>query len=130
MRTRNPKHGFSLLETMLATAILSLVLGATYTLVGRTLNAQAVASQTYQMTSLARAILDEYTVTYPDLDRVGTYRNHWKWQIEEQKHAPLAATEFDRFFEFVEISVSIVPLNSRSQTPVELSTVIARRAKR
>ena len=124
---RAPAHGFTLLEAILAFAVLGMVLAATYSLSVQYMRQQIEAQQDYELTTMARALLDEYTLTYPMMPTSGTYKNAWEWQITEASQEGLASTNFDHHFRFVRITAR-VKKKETDGTPYELFTVIARRA--
>ena len=112
---------------MVAFGILGMMLAAAYTTSVRSLRAQNSAIQQHQMTTMARAILDEYIVTYPSMASQGTYKGVWKWSVEEQAATVLETTQYDRFFQFVRVTATVANATSETE-PVSLSTVVARRA--
>ena len=124
---RSRTAGFTLLEAMLAFAMLGMVLAATYNLSVRAMRHQIEAGEDYELTAMARALLDEYVLTYPAMPTSGTYKDVWEWWIAEAQQPVLDATEYDHYFEFVRIT-ALVKKKSSTSAPLELSTVVARRA--
>lgn len=125
--SRSHSAGFTLLEAMLAFAMLGMVLAATYSLSVRSMRQQIEVRQDYELTAMARAILDEYVLTYPTMPTSGTYKDVWDWQITEAPQDVLEPTDYDYYFEFVRITALVEKKRSDS-APIELSTVVARRA--
>ena len=124
---RTPTRGFTLLESMLAFAVLGMVLAATYSLSVRSMVQQTKARQGYELTTMARAILDEYVLTYPKMSTSGTYKNTWEWHITEELQEVLEPTKYDHYFRFVKIT-AWVQKKITGEVTYELFTVIARRA--
>lgn len=117
-----------MLEAMLAFVVAAMILSATYALVAQSLTAERKARLRHDMTALARALLDEYTITYPRMATLGRYRDSWDWTITEADVSGLRPTAMDRYFTFVEVTAQ-VELVDGSANPVTLSTVVARRAQ-
>jgi len=124
---RSRSAGFTLLEAMLAFAMLGMVLTATYSLSIRSMRQQIEARQDYELTAMARALLDEYVLTYPVMPTSGTYKDVWDWRIIEAPQDVLEPTDYDYYFEFVRIT-ALVRKKTFDSAPIELSTVVARRA--
>jgi type II secretory pathway pseudopilin PulG len=111
---------------MLAFGLLGMVLAATYTLSVRSMRHQIEAKQNYELTSMARALLDEHVLTYPAMASSGTYKNTWDWQIKETPQAVLEPTQYDSYFRFVRITAK-VKIGAANSEAFELFTVVARR---
>lgn len=125
--SRGKTRGFSLLEAVLSFAVLGIVLGATYTLSTRSMRHQINAQKDYEQTIMARALLDEYVLTYPAMPNSGVYKNVWQWRIVESPYRPSVPTSQDVFFEYVTVTARTSRIDAPSRS-VELSTVVARRA--
>lgn len=78
---RNRRRGFSLLEAMLAMAILALVLGAALGGVGWTVGQVGQRSDAAWGTELARSLLDEYAVTRNATLAEGSAAPDWRWEL-------------------------------------------------
>ena len=124
---RAPICGFTLLEAMLAFAVLGMVLATTYTISVRSIRQQMEARQDYDLTIMARAILDEYVQTYPQMQKSGTYKNTWDWQISEEPQEVLVRTDYDYYYRFIRITVRVEKKETGGKA-YSLFTVIARRA--
>ena len=79
---RNRQRGFSLLEAMLAMAILALVLGAALGGVGWTVGQVGQRSDAAWATELARSVLDEYGVTRDPALAEGSAAPDWRWRLD------------------------------------------------
>lgn len=112
---------------MLAFAMLGVVLVTTYSLSVRSIRQQIEARQGYELIEMARAVLDEYVLTYPEMRTSGSYKDTWDWQITEERQEALESTDYDYYFEFVRITAFVKRKASKNE-PVELSTIVARRA--
>lgn len=122
---RHRNSGFTLLETLLALACAAIVLGAFYALTIQSSRSLQSAKQTYELSEVARAMLDEYIVTYPMMESKGNYGARWDWYVDERAYVPDHQTSQDHHFEFVEVTVTV----SRKDLPnrYSLSRAIALR---
>lgn len=82
---RNRRRGVSLIEAMLAMAILALVLGTAIGGTGRTLGQMAARSDRAWLSELARSLADEYAVTRDRALMQGLTDPNWRWRIDERK---------------------------------------------
>lgn len=103
-----------------------MVLATTYRLSISNVRQQVETKQEYQLAKMARALLDEYVVTYPTMSKTGIYKNMWSWRISETPQEVLEPTDYDHYFSFVRITVEVTPQEGTGQ-PLSLSTVVARR---
>jgi len=78
---RNGQRGFSLLEAMLAMAMLALVLGVALGGVGWTVGQVGQRSDAAWATELARSVLDEYSITRDPALAEGDAAPDWRWQL-------------------------------------------------
>jgi Tfp pilus assembly protein FimT len=81
---RNRRRGISLIEAMLAMAILALVLGTAIGGAGRTLGQMAARSDRAWLSELARSLADEYAVTRDRGLMQGLTDPDWRWRIDER----------------------------------------------
>ena len=126
-RTRRVRvQGFTLLETMIAMACLGIVLGSIYSLSTNLTRKQLEAKTEYELTMMARALLDEYVVTFPLMPTSGVYKDTWDWVIVENPQDVLEPTMHDHHFDFVAVSVHVKRRGS-NQEAQEYYTVVARR---
>ena len=126
-QTRSRVLGFSLLETILAFSILVVVLISIYSVVFGGFKRQTLAETQYELTMMARAVLDEYVVTYPEMPREGIYKDMWVWTITEERVEGLRPTSMDAYFEFFEIKAQVGLADAPQGTMQTLSTIVARR---
>ena len=116
LRQRTQSRGFTLLEAMVAMALLGIVLTTVYSVSANFTRRQADARNEYELTMMARALLDEYRITYPEMATSGVYKGTWEWWISEQPQAVLEPTPYDSHFQFVKISVKIKRKQSTQPT--------------
>lgn len=82
---RNRRRGLSLIEAMLAMALLALVLGVALGGTGRTLRLTAERTDEAWLSELARSLADEYAVTRDRAMLQGRTDPAWRWRIDERK---------------------------------------------
>lgn len=80
---RNRRHGVSLIEAMVAMAILALVLGAALSGTGWTVARLAARTDRAWLSELARSVADEYAITRDPALRDGQAGPDWRWRIDE-----------------------------------------------
>ncbi|WP_299749688.1 type II secretion system protein [uncultured Tateyamaria sp.] len=127
MINRPLRSGFTLLESMAAFAISAIALVALIAIVTQSVGGQATSTRQYADASFARAILEEYIVTYPRLPRKGMYKQVWQWTIIERPAERLRVSQFDSDFDLVEVAVRV----TRVELPTSaftLKRVVARRS--
>lgn len=81
---RNRRHGISLIEAMVAMAILALVLGAALSGTGWTVGQVAARTDSAWLSELARSVADEYAITRDQTLRQGQADPDWRWRIDER----------------------------------------------
>ena len=81
---RNRRHGVSLIEAMVAMAILALVLGAALSGTGWTVGQVAARTDSAWLSELARSIADEYAITRDPTLLQGQADPDWRWRIDER----------------------------------------------
>lgn len=123
--TREGKAGFTLLETLIAFAIGTLVVSTGFVVVGQALIRQAQLEARLELSQFARATLTEYIVTHPLMAKSGTYGEVWSWKIKEQ---PLPSPPLDEIglpIRYVDVTITV----RRIGEPLEfsLSSAVARK---
>lgn len=83
---RGGRRGFSLLEAMVAMAILALVLGAAMGGVGFTVGQVGQRSDAAWATEMARSVADDYAVTRDPALADGA-EGPWRWELSERAAA-------------------------------------------
>lgn len=124
---RKKRRGFTLLEVVVALALLGMVLGSAYTISVNGFRQQDSALRDLERAVVARALLDEYSVTWPQMSTEGVYRGRWVWAITESSRPGLQPTELDRYFDFREVAVTVHRVGSEN-AGTTLTTVLARRS--
>ncbi|WP_425339668.1 type II secretion system protein [Parasedimentitalea huanghaiensis] len=127
MTHRSRSSGFTLLEAMLAMAILGMVLAGIFTVTSRSLSQLGLATRELNDSEMARALLDEYLGTYPEMPASGTYQGAWSWQVREEQTIGLQPSQMDESISFIRVTVTVERLNSRLATPLSLTATTARR---
>ncbi len=123
--SQDGKAGFTLLETLIAFAIGTLVVSTGFVVVGQALIRHAQLEARLELSQFARATLTEYIVTHPVMANSGTYGEVWSWEIKEQ---PLPSPPLDDIglpIRYVDVIVTV----QRIGEPLEftLSSAVARR---
>lgn len=114
---REPDAGFTLLESLLAIVLAALILGSVYSSTSRALKMQADAVAKHEMKLVARAVMDEYLVTYPSTDRPSALGDLWSWTITERAINPEQPSPDDKFFDYFKVAVTV------SASSMDLDTV-------
>ena len=126
---RHQQRGFTLLETLLAFAIVGLVLGGSYSLSIRSATKLNTTKERYLATEFARSLLDEFIYTTAPPAGTGRYKNVWDWEISSAQVPGLRTTALDPHFAFYEVTAKITRTNSPDLDPIVLKRVAARRAQ-
>ncbi|MEX0301155.1 MAG: prepilin-type N-terminal cleavage/methylation domain-containing protein [Leisingera sp.] len=127
---RHRERGFTLLETVLAFAVLGMVLSGLYTVSARSTRQLADARNTFLAGEFAQSMLEQYILTTPPPPSSGTYKRTWDWQISEQQVSGLQPTSLDKHFAFYEVSVVVTRHGLPDSPSAVLSRTVAREAGR
>ena len=106
-RPRNRRKGILTLEALTALTILAVVLVAGWTALSRALAVAGRAEQGYQLAALSRAVLEEYTLTYPDMPSSGVYAGRWTWRVQTELTTPNPMAEMQEGAELRTITVIV-----------------------
>ncbi|WP_424831383.1 type IV pilus modification PilV family protein [Ruegeria sp.] len=123
---RKCDRGFSLLEVMIAMACVGLLLTTIYNMSVSLTRKQAEAWMSYENTAMARALLDEFVTTYPQMPTSGNYKSKWDWRITEEMQPASETTEFDNNIELIRVTVEVRRVGA-VQDPFYSSVVVSRR---
>jgi prepilin-type N-terminal cleavage/methylation domain-containing protein len=80
---RNPRSGFTLLEALIALALVALVAGIALQHNGWAGSQQKDRLERLYMLEFARSVLEEYKATYPQMLPEGQVPGSWHWQVTE-----------------------------------------------
>lgn len=124
--TRSGRSGFTLIEVMIAFAIVALVL----TTVAVTLSG-AATQQTNRLRELwlsefARSVLDEYAETGPGMPPSGQAKGGWYWEVGEKAASPNPPGPLDQDLGYVAVTARVWNVAAPDQV-FEVSTLLARR---
>lgn len=126
---RDKKQGFTLLETLIAFAIGSLVIVAGFGVVAQASNRQAQVKNRFELTRFARATLTEYAVTYPMVAVSGVYADKWQWKISEKVQPQPDLKSIGMFVDYVQIFITVSNIHQPLTDPVSMTTAVVRRAE-
>lgn len=123
---RNHRHGFTLLETMIAFALLA----AFSALVLRTLSSATGTSSgregDYWLAEFARSKAEEFAVLpYPD-PMEGVEDQAWRWRVVAKRVFPDGPSRFDADIALIALSIEVSPLD-RPDGSQSFTTIVARR---
>jgi prepilin-type N-terminal cleavage/methylation domain-containing protein len=79
---RSQRRGFTIIEAMIAMAILAIVLGTAMGGIGFTVGQVAERTEAAWATELARSVVDEFVVTR-DATLTEGADGEWRWQLNE-----------------------------------------------
>lgn len=122
---REGQDGFTLLETLIAFAIGTLVIGTGFVVVGQALSRQVQLEARLNLSQFARATLTEYVVTYPAMPTSGIYAERWEWQITESLLPTPDLSVIGLPMQYFEIGITVREVGE--PLDVHLNTAVARR---
>ena len=118
-------RGFSLMETLVAFVVLSLVTAALYR--GFIDNAAGTADTItrYETLEAARSLFEELTGTArPDrMPREGVYRDHWRWHLEVERRYLDDVTRYRNLGGLFDLTLKVT---GPSGQPVTVETTVLR----
>lgn len=123
---RRNRAGFTLLETLLSLGLAGAVLILVYAGFSRALDLPERVRGAYYRTELARSLIEEAIVTYPDVEREGQIEDQWTWSIHVEEHPPIEPTRFDRDFQLLTIEAAVAD-TARPAQVTRLSVTVFRR---
>ena len=77
--------GFSLIETLIAFALVVTIVSAGYAVIGQAMGRQQRLVDDLELSKFGRSILTEYVVTFPSVPKTGNYQGIWEWEIRERR---------------------------------------------
>jgi len=113
---------------MLSLAILGMVLAGVFTAASQSMAQLSLAQRNLSDSEMARALIEEYLVTFPAMASSGTYQETWQWQMKEEPANGLSLTTENETIKFVKITAAVERLNFAQTRPFSLSVITARRA--
>ena len=115
---RLPRRGFTLLEALVATAVLALLVGSALAGVSWTLGQSAARTDSAWLTELARSVADEYRVTRDPALAQGRSEPDIAWRLSTAEPPSLPASGL------VEVTVSAWR-EDRADRPVTLRFLLS-----
>lgn len=123
---RSADAGFLLLEALLSVALVAAVIVAGLVAMSDSSGTEARRQNSMWLSEFARSKLEEYVLTYPLVDRVGTDGGNWHWRIVETEVKQESPGPFDN--DIVLHSVAIEVWNTARAGEVwSASSLMARR---
>lgn len=127
MRTR--ERGFSLLEALIAIAIVALAMGAVMVTLSRLSVEQRDRLDRLQLTEFASSKLEEWAFGgSAATDATGTATNGWSWDLSEVAFEPDPVSTMNASMSYGRVTVRVWK-SANPSTSIELSTVVARRRR-
>lgn len=125
-RPRLGNRGFSLLETLVAFALVAVVLAAIVPILP--VQSTRVHQRLYRLhaTEFAYSVLEEYRVTYPQMQAQGR-SGPWHWQVTEANFNPVEPDALDGLVQYVELTVTVW-VDDERDSAISLTTMVARPA--
>lgn len=120
---RRRKSGFTLLESLVAFAIVSLVAGTAYLSLASSYARQAHVMRNLEMARLARALLTEYSATWPAMADEGVLGERFFWLISDTPMAQQSNKQAIPQLRKIEITVRE---SETLRAPFRMSTVFTR----
>lgn len=115
-----------MLETLIAFALVTMVLAIFYRTTGGTLVRANQSLGQYQRTELAKAVLDEYLVLL-NSPVEGEFGNRWMWKITTSVVPNLPNTKYDKLIEVERITVEIIERANPNQKTILFTERISRK---
>ncbi len=120
-RGADPDAGFSLLEVLVALAVLSLTLGAIYSAYGSGLSSARTASERLDATLFGRSKLEELLVD-PAAEAFplqGIYEETWAWEARIEPLPPLAPSRYDDLVVTYRVIMDVSSIDGRPLAQLE-----------
>lgn len=121
---RSLSSGVSLLETLLALGVLSLVLSAGYSLMSSIFLNHAKASHQLSQSELAYAVLTEFSVTYPQMASSGKLGEQYTWSVTTTPYEMSRSDEIRLNARWLKFVVSVRETGTES-VPFTAQTILA-----
>lgn len=123
MTLRSSQSGFVLWDGLIAFAIVAIIVSAI--VVSLPKNSKMIADRLlrYEGTEFAFSKIEEYRVTFPNMQTEGTESSGWSWSVSEKT---IGDTEPPSAIELVEITVTAWHTSRRDLSAI-LTAIVARR---
>ena len=122
---RTANSGFTLLEALIALALLVLVLSTAIPAVTGAAARQAGRLNALHATEFAASVFEEYRVTFPQMETVGEDESGWNWQIAETPVAPDGRTSLDSAMQLIEMRLTVWH-RDRTANKYDFTSLVAR----
>lgn len=123
---RRPGHGVTLLETLVAFAILAMVVTASLSVFASSATRQTGRLQALHAAEFALSLAEEYRRAAPAMSAQGQAPNGWSWRISEAQVAPDGPTALSPLMDLIALDITIYHA-SRAADLHRFSTIVARR---
>ena len=123
---RQGQQGFSLFETLVAFAILAMVLTVSLSVFANSASRQSGRLHALHAAEFALSVSEEYRLTAPAMAEQGQAANGWAWRMAQTPVAPDGRTELTPLMDLIELEITVFHVN-RSADVHRFTTIVARR---
>lgn len=127
LRSRQGDAGFTMLEAIIAVAVLAVLGVSILSSFTRTATQPRLVQLRYDVARFADSQLEEYIHSHPAMSMSGTYGDRWSWEIRETPEDHLQPNRYEDLIDLVR--VTIIAKEMESDVSFELSEVTTRAAK-
>lgn len=120
---RRPDAGFTLFETLLAFAMFAGLAGVVALAVFDMVDRQGRMAARIEADEAARALLTEYVETWPAMVEEGTYRDRWRWRIEEVALPREDLRDVGLTLDVIRVEIAIEDLSGPGRSRLVTATV-------
>ena len=125
---RDKRRGFSLLEVLLAVAVIGLLAIPTFTALSNAASQEMRRVARFQMHEFALNLLEERLGVRDFTEEQGIYHDRFAFEVSVDDYPRPAQTRFDELIRFTRLTV-VVEIEGADFRPVEVSQFVARKVQ-